>query len=320
VTRYLLQRVAALIGIVFIISVGCFYLIHFLPGDPAALILGPTASPDQVHALHKAMGLDKPIWTQYGIWLGHALHGNLGLGEPSGVAVSTLIGGAYKLDIELIVISQLLAFLIAIPLSVYSARRPRGVLDQASTSVSFGLFCLPGFIIVLWAVNFLTIRWPIFPGPDTNPYPTGGSWISNIGNNLYVLLLPSIVLALGSIAIYFRLLRNEMVFTLQEEFITAARSKGLTTNRVLWRHAVRPSSITMLTSAGNNIALLITGLFIVEVKFALPGLGYDLLRAIYSNDYLTIQGIALFSAVTVVVVNFVIDLVTPLIDPRIARA
>jgi peptide/nickel transport system permease protein len=316
----LIQRIAALVGIVFIISVGCFYLIHLLPGNPAFNILGPTASPGQIAALDKAMGLDQPIWNQYAIWAGQALHGNLGLGEPSGEPVSTLIGGAYKLDIELIVISQILAFLIAIPLSVYSARRPRGVLDQTSTSVSFGLFCLPAFIVVLWAVNFLTIRWSIFPGPDTNPYPTGGSWISNIGNNLYVLLLPSIVLALGSIAIYFRLLRNEMVFTLQEEFITAARSKGLTTNRILWRHALRPSSITMLTSAGNNIALLITGLFIVEVKFALPGLGYDLLHAIYSNDYLTIQGIALFSAVTVVVVNFVIDLLTPLIDPRIARA
>jgi peptide/nickel transport system permease protein len=128
------------------------------------------------------------------------------------------------------------------------------------------------------------------------------------------------VLALGSIAIYFRLLRSEMVFTLQEEFITAARSKGLSTNRILWRHALRPSSITTLTASGNNIALLITGLFIVEVKFNLPGLGLDLINAIYQNDYLTIQGIALVAAVAVVVANFAIDIIIPFIDPRIARA
>ena len=125
---------------------------------------------------------------------------------------------------------------------MYAARRPNGVLDQVATSTSFALFCLPAFIIVVWFVNLFTIHWHTFPGPGTNPFPIGGSWIANLGTNLHVLLLPSIVLALGSIAIYFRLLRSEMVFTLQEEFITVARSKGLSTNRILWRHAVRPAS------------------------------------------------------------------------------
>jgi len=319
VTRYLLQRVAALIGILVLVSIGCFYLVHLLPGNPAASIC-PQCYPAQILALDKQLGLDKPVYEQYFIWIGNVFHGNLGIGTKSGVPVSTLIGSSYKLDIELIVLSQLMAFLIAIPLSVYSARRPGGVLDQTSTSTSFALFCLPSFIVVVWAVNLLTIHWSFFKGPGTNPYPTGGSWLSNIGTNLWVLTLPAIVLALGSIAIYFRLLRSEMVFTLQEEYITAARSKGLTTNRILWRHALRPSSITMLTSAGNNIAFLITGLFIVEVKFALPGLGYDLIQAIAAPDYVTIQGIALVAAVTVVVANFAIDLITPFIDPRIARA
>ncbi len=319
-TRYLSQRFAALFAILVLISVGCFYLVHLLPGNPAASILGVTATPQTIAALDRQLGLDKPIYEQYFIWLGHILHGNLGIATPSRVPVTTIIGQSYKLDVELIVISQFIAFLIAIPLSVYAARRPGGFLDQATTSTSFALFCLPSFIIVLWVVNLFTIHWHTFPGPGTNPFPTGGSWLSNIGTNLYVMILPSLVLAIGSIAIYFRLLRSEMVFTLQEEFITVARSKGLTTNRILWRHAVRPSSITMLTSAGNNIALLITGLFIVEVKFALPGLGSELIGAIYANDYLTIQGIALVAAITVVVVNFAIDMILPLVDPRIARA
>jgi peptide/nickel transport system permease protein len=320
VTRYLLQRFAALIGILIAISVGCFYLIHLLPGNPAIDILGPQANPQSIAAIDKQLGLNQPLYQQYFTWLGHVLQGNLGIARPSEVPVSTIIGSAYRLDIELIIISQLIAFVIAIPLSVYAARRPGGVLDQVTTSSSFALFCLPSFIIVIWVVNLFTIHWHTFPGPGTPAFPTGGSWISNIGTNLHVMILPSLVLAIGSIAIYFRLLRSEMVFTLQEEFITVARSKGLTTNRILWRHAMRPSSITMLTSTGNNLALLITGLFIVEVKFALPGLGSDLIGAIYANDYLQIQGIALVAAVTVVVVNFAIDMITPLVDPRIARA
>jgi len=322
----LIQRVAALIGILFVISVGCFYLVHLIPGNPAITILGPAAAnPSSIAKIDAELGLNKPIYAQYFVWLGHVFQGNMGKGSVSREPVTSLIARSFKLDIELILLSQIMAFLIAIPLAVYSARRSGGLLDQVSTSSTFALFCLPGFIIVVWAVKYLTVDWHVFPGVDSDPFSGGGAflgsaWLGGVWHNIDVLLLPSMVLALGSIAIYFRLLRSEMVFTLQEEFITAARSKGLTTNRILWRHAVRPSSITTLTSAGNNIALLITGLFIVEIKFQLPGLGYDLINAIYQNDYLTIQGIALVAAVTVVIANFAIDLVTPLIDPRIARA
>lgn len=324
--RYLAKRVAALIGILAVISVGCFFLVHLIPGNPAYAIAGPSATPHDITVIDNELGLNSPIYEQYFIWLGHVLHGNLGSGSVSREPVTTLIARSFKLDIELILISQIMAFLIAIPLSVYAARRSGGLLDQVSTSSTFALFCLPSFILVIWAVRFLTIEWHLFPGPDSMPFLNpgwnflGNNFLGGIEHNIYVLFLPSVVLALGSIAIYFRLLRSEMVFTLQEEFITAARSKGLSTNRILWRHALRPSSITTLTASGNNIALLITGLFIVEVKFNLPGLGLDLINAIYQNDYLTIQGIALVAAVAVVVANFAIDIIIPFIDPRIARA
>jgi peptide/nickel transport system permease protein len=321
----LIQRVAALIGILVVISVGCFYLVHLLPGNPAVSICLPGCTPATIAQIDHQLGLDKPIYEQYFVWLGHVLHGNLGVGSASREPVSTLIGRSFKLDLELIIISQAMAFLVAVPLSVYSARRAGGKLDQASTATTFALFCLPSFVIVIWVVKYLTVDWHLFPGVGSDPFSGGGSflgstWLGGVQHNIDVLLLPSIVLALGSIAIYFRLLRSEMVFTLQEEYITAARSKGLTTNRILWRHAVRPSSITTLTSAGNNIALLITGLFIVELKFGLPGLGSELIYAVYSSDYLTIQGIALVAAVAVVIANFAIDLITPFVDPRIARA
>ncbi len=316
--RYVLQRFAALIGILWLISVFCFLLVHILPGNPAVAILGLDATPKSIAQLDKFLGLDKPLWQQYWIWLDNVLHGNLGESRFVG-SVRTYIFGAFKVDLELVVISQLIAFAIAIPLSVHSAKRPGKLLDQTATSVTFAFYCLPAFIVVIWLEQWLTVSTHVFPGASSNPYPSG-SFFWALGQNLYVLLLPSIVIAIGSVALYYRLLRGEMVATLQEEFITVARSKGLSTRRVLWGHAFRPSTITTLTSTGNVIALLITGLFIVEVKFDLPGIGTALINAIGQPDYLTIQAIALVTAVTVVVVNFVIDIIVTFVDPRIARA
>ena len=318
--RYVLQRLASLLFIVFAITVFCFLLVHLLPGDPTALILG---TPDNAHnraILDAQLGLNKPILEQYFIWLGNVLHGNLGISQTSGASVNSIIRQSLKIDVELIIYSQLIAFAVAIPLAVYAARRSGGVLDQSSTSVTFAFYCLPSFVLILWLVQLLCFHWPHLPGPGSDPFQTGSSWFAEIGNNLKVMLLPSVVLAIGSIALYYRLLRSEMVFTLQEEFITVARSKGLTTNKILWRHALRPSSITLLTSTGNSIALLVTGLFIVEDKMDLHGIGYQLNTAIGSLDYLTVQGIALVTAVIVVVVNFIIDIITTFLDPRIARA
>jgi peptide/nickel transport system permease protein len=318
--RYVLQRLASLLFIVFAITVFCFLLVHLLPGDPTALILGTSDNAHNRAILDAQLGLNKPILEQYFIWLGNVLHGNLGISQTSGASVNSIIRQSLKIDVELIIYSQLIAFAVAIPLAVYAARRSGGVLDQSSTSVTFAFYCLPSFVLILWLVQLLCFHWPHLPGPGSDPFQTGSSWFAEIGNNLKVMLLPSVVLAIGSIALYYRLLRSEMVFTLQEEFITVARSKGLTTNKILWRHALRPSSITLLTSTGNSIALLVTGLFIVEDKMDLHGIGYQLNTAIGSLDYLTVQGIALVTAVIVVVVNFIIDIITTFLDPRIARA
>jgi len=312
------QRIAALVGIVFAISFLCFSLVHILPGNPVNILAGPGATPQAIAILDHQFGFDRPFFEQYFIWLNNVLHGNLGQSVTAG-SVRTYIFGAFKVDVGLIVISQAIAFLVAVPLAIYSARRPGRLLDQVASTGTFALFCLPSFVVVIWAVQGLTVANHVFPAVDTSPFTTG-SFLTQVDQYLYALILPSLVLALGSIALYYRLLRSEMALTLQEDFITVARSKGLSDRRILWRHALRPSSVTMLTSSGNNIALLITGLFIVEVKFALPGIGYELISAINVSDYLTIQGIALITSITVVVVNFGIDLLLTFVDPRIARA
>jgi peptide/nickel transport system permease protein len=319
VARYLLSRLAALIGIVFVITVFCFLLVHLLPGDPAESILGFSWTPAAGRAYDKAHGFTGPITWQYWYWLRHVLVGNLGQ-SISGQSVASIIGSSYKIDLELVIYSQVLALLFSIPLSVYAARRAGGRLDQTATSVTFAFYCLPAFILVVWFAQLLCVRNHIFPGPGTSPFPTGIGFFPELWQNLQVMFLPSVILAIGTTAIYYRLLRGEMAMTLQEEFITVARSKGLSNNRILWRHALRPSSVTLLTSTGNNVALLITGLFIVELKFDLPGVGWDLVEGIPQKDYLLVQGIALVTAVTVVIVNFAIDIITTFVDPRIARA
>jgi peptide/nickel transport system permease protein len=316
-----LQRLATLLFVVFSITVFCFLLVHLLPGDPTCIILGNSCGDAHARAVLDAqLGLNKPLFEQYFVWLGNVLQGNLGVSLTSGQNINALIGGSIKIDLELIFLSQLIAFAVAIPLSVYAARKAGGAMDQAATSITFAFYCLPSFILILWFVQLLCVHWALLPGPDSTAFPVGGSFLVELGNNLKVMFLPSVILAIGSIALYYRLLKSEMTFTLQEEFITVARSKGLKNNRILWRHALRPSSITLLTSTGNNIALLITGLFIVEYKMALPGIGFQLQYAIGSLDYLTVQGIALVTAVIVVVVNFLIDIITTVVDPRIARA
>jgi peptide/nickel transport system permease protein len=318
--RYVVTRLVALVGIVFAISIGCFALVHLLPGDPTVAILGTSDTPHNRAIVMRQLGLDRNIASQYLTWISNVLHGNLGYSFAKGQSVSSIIAQSYRYDLFIIVLSQVIAYIVAIPLAVYSARRAGGVLDQGATSVTFAFYCLPSFILILWFVQLFAVKWHLFPGPGAPVFPTGESFVSEFRTNLRVFLLPSAVIALGTIALYYRLLRGEMLATLQEEFITVARSKGLSSRRILWHHALRPSSVTLLTSTGNNIALLLTGLFVVEYKLALPGIGYQLVVATGQSDYLTVQGIALVVAVTVVVVNFAIDIITTLVDPRIARA
>lgn len=316
--RYLTFRLAALIGIVFVISVFCFILIHLAPGNPVQSLLGFGDTPKNRAILYKQFGLNKPLIEQYLTWVGNLFHGNLGW-APSVGYLTPRIESEFRIDLELVVYSQAISFLVAVPLSVYSARRPNGPLDQSTGIATFAIYSLPGYVLVVWSLLILTQHFHVFPGPGANPFPTGIPWYQELRENLYVLCLPSLILAAGSIALFVRFLRNDMVVTLQEDFITVARSKGLSRRRILWRHALRPSMAGMLATLGNNVALLLTSLFVIELKFNLNGVGADLINAIFSSQYLLVQGIAFVACVTVVVVNFAVDIITTALDPRIAR-
>jgi peptide/nickel transport system permease protein len=312
--KYIAKRVVLLLIIIVFVSVASFFMVHLLPGNPATTILGPNQTAANVAKVNHDLGLDKPLVEQYFIWIGNVFQGNLGESFTTHNTTVSIIKNAFPIDIELIVFSQLIALAVAFPMAIVAARRPNRLFDQLANSMTFGLLALPPFVITPVAVLLFSVTWHIFPGPASYVALTQNFW-----SNIHVLLLPSIVLALGTIVVYYRLVRNDLISTLQEDFITMARSKGLTDRRIMWRHALRPSSVSVLASMGVTIAGLIAGTFVVESQLALPGLGYQLIGAIGQSDFTVVQGMTLVIAVAVVVVNFFFDFLFTVVDPRIAR-
>jgi peptide/nickel transport system permease protein len=308
------KRAVLLVIIIFFVSIAAFFLVHLLPGNPTVTILGPDDTAQNAAILNHQLGLDKPLLDQYWTWISHVFQGNLGQSFTTHETTTSIIGQAFPIDLELIVISQLMAFAVALPMAMTASRRPNRLFDQLSNSMTFGMLALPPFVIAPVMVLIFAVHWHVFPGPASYVPLTQNFW-----SNIHTMILPSIVLALGSIVVYFRLLRNDLISTLQEDFITMARSKGLSDRRVMWRHALRPSSISLLASAGITIGGLIAGTLVVESLLQLPGIGLQLINSIYQDDYTVVQGMALVIAVAVVLVNFGFDFIFTIVDPRIAR-
>ncbi len=311
--KYFLRRFLQLVVVAFIISVLTFLLVHLLPGDPSVIILGPNDNPHNRAVLFKQLGLNKPLIQQYLTWLGAVFHGNLGQSYLDHEPVTHIIATGWPIDVELIVISQVIAFAVAIPLALVTSRRPNQPVDNVATTTTFGLLALPPFVIapVMVAIFAVGLGW--FPATGYVPIT------QDLATNLHDMILPSLAITAGSIAVYYRLFRSDLISTLQEDFITMARSKGMSNRRIMWRHAFRPSSYSLLAAAGVNIGALIAGTFIVEYLFALDGLGYSLVQAVQQRDYLVVQGISLVVAIAYVVLQFIIDFVFTVVDPRVTR-
>jgi peptide/nickel transport system permease protein len=312
-TKYFIRRFLQLVVVAFIISVLCFMLVHLLPGDPSVVILGPNDTAHNRAVLFQELGLNKPLYQQYFVWLGAVFHGNLGQSYLNHESVTHIVATGFPIDVELIVISQVIAFAVAIPLALVTSRRPNRTLDNVSTTSTFGLLALPPFVIapIMVAIFAVGLHW--FPATGYVPFS------QDPAANLHDMILPSLAITAGSIAVYYRLLRSDLISTLQEDFITMARSKGLGNRTIMWRHAFRPSSFSLLAAAGVNIGALLAGTFIVEYLFAIDGLGYSLVQAVQQRDYLVVQGIALVVAIAYVVIQFIIDFLFTVVDPRVTR-
>ncbi|HEX4539750.1 MAG TPA: ABC transporter permease [Acidimicrobiales bacterium] len=311
---FVAKRLLLAIVVLFVVTLLSFVLLHNLPGDPCIARLGASATTNGLAQCRHQLGLDQSLPAQYVQYLDHSLHGNLGVSYLNGQTVGKAIQQALPITVELLIVSQLIALIVAIPVGILAALRPDGVFDQLSTGVAFGLLAIPAFILGVLLVYLFAVTFHIFPATGYTPLT------QDLGQNLKSIILPSLTLGLGSLAVYMRVLRTDMIATLREDFITMARAKGLPTSHILLRHAFRPSTFALVTVAGINIGTLIGGVFIVELIFQLPGIGLLTLNSIYARDYGIVQGTVLVVAVGFVLVNLLVDLLYAGLDPRTRHA
>ncbi len=257
------------------------------------------------------MGLDQPIWWRYLGWLGHVLHGEFGRSFRTGQTVLQAVAERLPVSFELMLLAQLGALAIGIPLAIACAVRSGSAFDRFMTGSAFGMLSVPTFLsaILLIYLFAVELRWL----PATGYVPFGEDPVGN----LRCFVLPALTLALGEWPVLMRVLRSDMIATLQEDYIMMARAKGLKPSRILLVHALKPSSLTLVTVTGINIGRLIGGAVIVESIFALPGIGRLLIGAISTRDLVILQGVVLIVALGYVLMNFIVDMLYAVLDPRI---
>lgn len=312
--RFLARRVILLLPVLFIVTFFSYLLLDLLPADPTIAILGPNATEESVAELSAELHLDDPLPVRYVSWLGNLVQGDLGQSYLNHQPVASAIRQRVGVTLELLVMSQLIALGIAVPLAIAAARKPGSLLDRLSTAGAFGFLAVPSFVLAVVLVSVFALRLGWFPATGLPPFSEGPS------QHLRSLVLPSLSLAMGELAVYLRLVRTDMISTLQNDFILNAKAKGLPSWYILWRHAFRPSSFSLLTVVGLNMGRLIGGALIIELIFALPGMGTLAVQSIFARDYLVVQGYVVVVAVGYVLMNFIVDMLYAVLDPRIRHA
>jgi peptide/nickel transport system permease protein len=308
---FVAQRLFYLVPVLVVVSLLTFLIASLLPGDLAYVILGDQATPEKVAALRHDMGLDQPIWWRYISWLGHVLEGDFGRSFRTGQTVLQAVAERLPVSFELMLLAELGALVIGIPLAIACAVRSGSAFDRFMTGTAFGILSVPAFLSAILLIYLFAVELRWLPATGYVPFAE-----DPIGN-LRCFVLPSLTLALGEWPVLMRVLRSDMITTLQEDYIAMARAKGLKSSRILLVHALKPSSLTLVTVTGINIGRLIGGTVIVESIFALPGIGRLLLGAIYTRDLVILQGVVLFVAFGYVLMNFIVDMLYAVLDPRI---
>jgi peptide/nickel transport system permease protein len=311
VRRYVARRVAALVATLLFVSALVFVVVRVLPGDPAALILGTEGSPETMERLRESMGLNRPLPVQFLEWLGGALRGDLGRSIQYDVPVGELIVSRLAVTLPLALLAAALMIAAAIPLGLYAATHHRRPGDYATMVLSQLGISIPQFwsgllLILLFSVHLGWVRSGGFEG-----------WSSGAGAALRSLLLPAIALGLFQAAVLVRATRSAVLDVLREDYVRTARAKGVAEAGVIARHTLSNALIPIVTVAGIQLGQLMAGAIVLESVFALPGLGRLALGAIAARDLPVVQGVTLFIASSIVVINFAVDLAYVALDPRV---
>ena len=316
--RFVLLRLGRLVTVIFAVTLLSFLLLSLLPGDPTLVLLGPAAGNAHAKAeLTRQLGLDHPLPIRYLTWLSHAARGDLGRSYFTHQTVTGAILERLPLTMELMGFAWLIALGLAVPSALLAAARENGIADRLTRTSSFALLGLPPFILGIVLIYLFSVRWHVFPASGVTPWFHVGSGTIATPRSL---LLPAITLAAGQFAVFSRVLRADLLTTLRSDFIIMARSKGISPARVMMRHALRPSSFSLMTLAVLSLGALIGGSVIVENIFALPGMGRLIVTSIFKRDYLMVQGTVVILSVAFVILTTLLEVLYVVADPRVRHA
>ena len=319
--EYIFKRLLQVIPTILVITLVVFFMMKAIPGDPIIALLGDAYDEEDAEILREEYGLNKPIFVQYGIWLGKIVQGNWGEAIVSGRPVLQDVLIRLPVTAELIILAMVVALVIAIPAGIIAAIRQNTWRDYTAMSTALMGISVPDFFLGVLLLLFFSIflkgflpssGWVYFPGTCTTIVCEASLW-----GNLKHVIMPAIALGVGRAAILTRLLRASMLEIIRMEYVTTARAKGLTEKFIMLKHALKNALIPTLTIMGLQVGFLIGGAIVVETLFAIPGLGTYGINAIIGREYQQVQGFILLVAVCFVLVNFLVDLMYSFLDPRI---
>ena len=313
------------------VSIVVFFMVRAIPGDPAQIMLGQQATQEQVQQLRENLGLDKPIFVQYGLFLKDALRGDLGDSIVTGRPVTTELLTRLPATLELTAFAMLIAILVGIPVGVISAVRQYSLLDKttsvlALTGISMPIFWLAMILVVIFGVNLELLPFPGRLDPTTGITAITGLVLvdslltlnfAGFWDGLLHLIMPALALATIPMAVIMRMTRSSMLEVMNEDYVRTARAKGVVPWRVVFKHALRNAMLPTITVIGLQTGLLMGGAIITETIFSWPGIGLYTYNSISSRDYASIQGVVLYAALLFVLINLLVDILYAILDPRV---
>lgn len=308
---YLIRRLLLMLPILLLVTIFTFGLVHFVPGDPAQVILGAEATPDAVEALREKLGLDRPVYIQYLSWLGGVVTGDLGKSLVDNRPVAQLIGQRLPATFELALLTFIFSSIIAIPMGIIAAVRRGTATDFGASLFAFTGLSIPNFWLGILLILFFSLKLRWLPSTGYVPYSEG------FAAHFLAMLMPAAATGMRQAATVARFMRSSLLDTLRSDFVRTARAKGLSERVVILMHAVRNALIPVITASGAQVAALLGGLVITETIFTIPGFGSLLVGSIFTRDITVVQGCVLVSALVVMSINLLVDILYSLVDPRI---
>ena len=322
-----MQIIPVLLGV----SIVVFFMVRAIPGDPAQIMLGQQATQEQVQQVRENMGLDKPIFVQYGLFLKDAIRGDLGDSIVTGRPVTTELMVRLPATFELVAFAMLIAILVGVPVGVISAVRQYSLLDKttsvlALTGISMPIFWLAMILVVIFGVNLELLPFPGRLDPTTGITSITGLVLvdslltlnfAGFWDGLLHLIMPALALGTIPMAVIMRMTRSSMLEVMHEDYVRTARAKGVVPWRVVSKHALRNAMLPTITVIGLQVGLLMGGAIITETIFSWPGIGLYAYNSISTRDYASIQGVVLYGALLFVLVNLIVDVLYAILDPRV---